>query len=40
MVGNKEWKRVCLVTTEDISAVDFQWCVRQVVQKWLFGGSQ
>ncbi|MDE7321301.1 MAG: D-alanyl-D-alanine carboxypeptidase [Lachnospiraceae bacterium] len=37
MVGNKEWKRVCLVTTEDIKAVDFKWCIRQVVQKWLFG---
>ncbi|MCI9387349.1 MAG: D-alanyl-D-alanine carboxypeptidase [Lachnospiraceae bacterium] len=40
MVGNKEWKRVCLVTTEDIKAVDFQWCIHQVVKKWLFGGSE
>lgn len=40
MVGNKEWKRVCLVTTEDIRAVDFKWCVCQVVRKWLFGGGE
>lgn len=36
MVGNKEWKRICLTATEDIKAVDLAWCVRQVVQKWLF----
>lgn len=40
MVGNKEWKRVCIVTTEDIRAVDFKWCVCQVVRKWLFGGGE
>lgn len=40
IVGNKEWKRVCIVTTEDIRAVDFKWCVCQVVRKWLFGGGE
>ncbi len=39
MVGNQEWKRVCLVATEDIDAVDFGWCFQQVVQKWLFGSG-
>lgn len=35
MVGNKEWKRVCLIATQDIKAVDLEWCLRQVMHKWL-----
>lgn len=35
MVSNKEWKRVDLVAAEGIEAVDFAWCIRQVVHKWM-----
>lgn len=38
MVGNTEWKRVTLVTAEDVEAIDFRWCLRQVLQKWLMKG--
>lgn len=40
MVDNQEWKRVTLVTAADIKAVDFAWCIRQVLRKWLMAGPK
>lgn len=34
-VGDEEWKRVELVTLEEKKAIDFAWCVRQVLGHWL-----
>ncbi len=34
MVGNREWKRINLITAEEIEAIDFEWCIRQVFHKW------
>ena len=34
-VGNEEWKRVALVTLEEKKAIDFMWCVRQVLGRWM-----
>ena len=38
-VGNREWKRMRLVTAGEIEAVDMKWCVRRVVEKWLILNS-
>lgn len=38
-VGNREWKRMRLVTAGEIAAVDMRWCVRRVVEKWLILNS-
>ncbi len=35
MAGDQEWKRISLVAAEGKEAVDFEWCVRQVLEKWL-----
>ena len=35
-VGNEEWKRVALVAAEEKEAIDFIWCLRQVVLYWAF----
>ncbi len=35
-VGNEEWKRIRLVTTGEIEAIDLDWCLRKVVGKWMF----
>lgn len=35
MAGNKEWKRITLVTAEEVEAIDFSWCVEQVLGKWM-----
>lgn len=35
MAGNKEWKRVNLTAAGEIRAVDYKWCIRQVIGKWL-----
>ena len=35
-VGNEEWKRVALVTAEEKEAIDFKWCLQQVVSYWTF----
>lgn len=34
-VGNEEWKRINLVTTGEIDAIDMKWCLRQVFGKWM-----
>ena len=34
-VGNREWKRIRLVATGEIKAVDMRWCVRKVIEKWM-----
>lgn len=35
MADNKEWKRITLVTTEEKEAIDFAWCMEQVLGKWM-----
>lgn len=39
VVGNEEWKRVSLITTGEIQAVDLEWCLHKVVEKWMFSGG-
>lgn len=34
-VGNREWKRIRLVASGEIKAIDLKWCVCRVVEKWL-----
>ncbi|MDE6219118.1 MAG: D-alanyl-D-alanine carboxypeptidase, partial [Lachnospiraceae bacterium] len=34
-VGNQEWKRMRLVATGEIKAIDLKWCVRRVFERWL-----
>jgi len=34
-VGNQEWKRICIVTTGEMKAVDLEWCIRRVLEKWM-----
>lgn len=34
-VDNKEWKRVSLVTAEQVESIDLKWCIRQVLRKWM-----
>lgn len=34
-VGNREWRRIDLVTTGEIRAVDLEWCIRRVLKKWM-----
>ncbi|MFG6369721.1 MAG: D-alanyl-D-alanine carboxypeptidase [Lachnospiraceae bacterium] len=34
-VGNEEWKRINLVTTGEIEAVDMKWCLRKVFERWM-----
>lgn len=34
-VGNAEWKRVEIVTLEDKKAIDFEWCLRQILGYWM-----
>lgn len=35
MADNEEWKRVSLVTAEEIKDIDMRWCIRQVLGRWL-----
>lgn len=35
VVGNREWKRIRLVASGEIKAIDLKWCVCRVVEKWL-----
>ncbi len=39
-VGNEEWKRINLVTTGEIQAVDIEWCLRKVFEKWMIQGKE
>jgi len=39
-VGNEEWKRINLVTTGEIQAVDMKWCLRKVFGKWMIQGKE
>ena len=34
MVGDEEWKRVDIVTTQEKEAIDFRWCFKMIFDKW------
>lgn len=34
-VGNQEWKRIRIVTTGGVKAIDIEWCIRTVLGKWM-----
>lgn len=34
MVGDEEWKRVDIITTQEKEAIDFKWCLKMVFDKW------
>ena len=34
MVGDEEWKRVDIVTTQGKEAIDFRWCFKMIFDKW------
>lgn len=34
MVGDEEWKRVDIVTTQEKEAIDFRWCFKIIFDKW------
>lgn len=34
MVGDEEWKRVDIVTTQGKEAIDFVWCLKMIFDKW------
>lgn len=34
MVGDEEWKRVDIVTTQGKEAIDFWWCFEKIFDKW------
>lgn len=33
-VGDEEWKRVNIVTTQGKEAIDFAWCLKMIFEKW------
>lgn len=39
-VGNQEWKRIRIVTTGEIKAVDLKWCIQRVLEKWMISDHQ
>ncbi|MDE7274006.1 MAG: D-alanyl-D-alanine carboxypeptidase [Lachnospiraceae bacterium] len=39
-VGNQEWKRMRLVATGEIKAIDLKWCVRRVFERWLISDNR
>ncbi|MDE6619082.1 MAG: D-alanyl-D-alanine carboxypeptidase [Lachnospiraceae bacterium] len=39
-VGNQEWKRMKLVATGEIKAIDLKWCVRRVIEKWMISDNR
>lgn len=36
-VGNQEWKCIDLVVIEGAESIDFNWCIRQVINRWRLG---
>lgn len=38
-VGNREWKRMKLVASGEIKAVDLRWCIHKVLEKWMISGK-
>ena len=34
LTDNEEWKRVSLVTDEEIKRIDMGWCIRRVLERW------
>lgn len=38
-VGDEKWRSVELTATEKIDSVDMEWCVKQVLRKWLISND-
>ena len=38
-VGDEKWRSVELTATEKIAAVNMEWCVKQVLRKWLISND-
>lgn len=38
-VGDEKWRSVELTATEEIAAVNMEWCIKQVLRKWLISND-
>jgi len=34
-VGEEQWQRYRLLAADSVAAIDYAWCLRQVVAEWL-----